>query len=101
DRLTPDGRGARSRRGGPGCPAVGGPAHLQRVALEEVVPLDVTVAVEGAGGGRVAGDPFLVVERTAPTLGHRHRRLPSEAPVEGSAGQDGLAGRACDRQAGD
>src|SRR2546430_11243842 len=57
DRLTPHDRGAWNRRGGPGCPAVGGPAHLQRVALEEGVPLDGAVAVEEAGGGRVPGVP--------------------------------------------
>src|SRR5439155_18224135 len=59
--LAAEYRIARDGGGRPRRPAVRRAAHVE----ERVVPLDVAVAVGGAGRAGVAGDPALVVEGAA------------------------------------
>src|ERR1700674_1980063 len=64
--LSPDDSGIIGRRGTPCATTVSGGAHLQQVAGSIIVPFNVAMPVEGAGG-RIITDNPLFVEVLAPT----------------------------------
>src|SRR6266852_539261 len=64
--LSPDDSGIIGRRGTPCVTTISRGAHLEQVAGSIIVPFNVAMPVEGAGG-RIITDNPLFVEVLAPT----------------------------------
>ena len=93
----------RHDRRAPCEPAIARRAHQDAVAVAEVVPLVVAVAVVRAGAGVVARDPVLVEVLRRSGVRHRDRPAPGEAAVRGAVDHDRGAQRAwvCQAERGD
>ncbi len=68
-RLAADHRGIIGRRlpGAPGQSPIGGSTHLDEIAIAVVVPLGITMAVEGAGRGIIADRPVFILAGRSPS----------------------------------
>src|SRR5437588_5546418 len=67
--------------GSPGSPTVCGCAHLDQVVFSEVIPFDITMAVEPAAGCVIADQPVFVEYSKIASVRNRNRPAPANSPI--------------------